>query len=158
MNKEIEIQLGKKLHLYKVVSRKLNDSEINSLLKTISIFGEHIKSFGLQTKGPLIIKTKSIMEDGIAKNEITLMSQLLNPSHNKLSEPYKYVEEVIVGKSLYAKFIGDKNKAAIANFKIQVVAYENNINLKGEIYSVFVSTDDDTNEARIDYFAPVYEN
>ena len=32
-------------------------------MKTISIFGEHIKSFGLQTKGPLIIKTKSNVED-----------------------------------------------------------------------------------------------
>ena len=153
--KEIEIQLGKKLRLHHVFMKELNEKEVSTLPKSIEMFDSYIKSMGLKTKGPLITKSQNIVEDEIIKTKVTLLIQLENIPHNKLEKEYKYEDEVLIGKSLYARYIGDKEHTIIAQYKIQVVAYENELKLKGDIYNVFVSNDKGI--LTIDVFAPIYE-
>ena len=153
--KEIEIQLGKKLRLHHVFMKDLNDAEITTLPKTVDMFTSHIKSMGLKTKGPLITKIKNISEDGLLKSRVCLITQLENIPHNKVESPYSYKEEIFVDKSLYARYIGDQEHSTIAQYKIQVVAYENELKLKGEIYNVFVSNEEGI--ITLDVFAPIYE-
>lgn len=153
--KEIEIQLGKKLRLHHVFMKELSDKELSTLSKSIEMFLSYIKSIGLKTKGPLVTKSESYVEDKLLKSKVTLIIQLENIPHNKVLAPYKYIDEILVGKSLYARYIGDQDHSTIAQYKIQVVAYENELKLKGEIYNVFVSNEDGI--ITLDVFAPIYE-
>lgn len=153
--KEIEIQLGKKLRLHHVFCKLLNEKEVENISKSIEMFDSYIKSIGLKTKGPLITKTVGYVEDSLLKTKVTLLVQLENVPHNKVESPYSYKEEIFVDKSLYARYIGDQEHSTIAQYKIQVVAYENELKLKGEIYNVFVSNEEGI--ITLDVFAPIYE-
>ena len=99
----------------------------------------YIKSKGNSTIGPMInYSTVKIDESGQAKVIIKLMVQLKNPIYNNVEKPYELKEQLRVTNCLFARFTEKEENLQFAYQKMGVYAFENNIKLKGDSYTVFV--------------------
>lgn len=150
MNKEIIIEENKILKLKNVLMRefKLDEEPLN---KKLYMFESYLKMHKIETFGPLIIKTHI---EGTDKPDLLISVLIQTKEENPtIIRPYSFTSEVKVGPCLFSRFIGKEENAGIAQSKLQVYAYEKNIVLGSESYSVYKNQ---TSEyAEIDTFVPI---
>ncbi len=111
-----------------------------------------LKAYGLSPTGPPIIWEK-IDFDG--KAVILGRKIILQCSGNasKIPTGFERKERLKIGPCIYTRFIGKEENAIYASQKISVYAYENEIGLKKESYTVYVKKNNDM--ATIDLFVPL---
>lgn len=103
----------------------------------------YIKSKGNSNVGPMInysgIETG---EDGQFKAKMKIMVQLKTSIHN-IDAPYELKTQLKISNCLFARFTEKEENLQFAYQKLSVYAFENDIKLKGDTYTVFVNQEDD---------------
>ena len=139
----ISICKGKTLKLSNALERKISSGEWDNIQLIIEQMENYVKSKGATPIGPLIQKTEIVgIEEGDMSAEITLMRQA-NQFIVHTEKPYKMLPTIRVSNCLYAHYIGPDNKIKFANDKLNVYAFENEIDLADENYVVYVNQGED---------------
>lgn len=144
MTNSIQISNNKTLKLTNVLFFDLSSSDNDDIEIVILRMENYIKSKGATPIGPLIQKScYNINEDGQLEIHVYLMRQASNYIHN-VEAPFKIESIVRVRNCMYARFTGPEDKMRLAYDKIHVTAFEENIELADEYYTVYVDQQDDS--------------
>lgn len=151
--KKISISPSKTLKLTNILINRCQIKE-EDFDFTVSI--EQMQSF-IRTKGavqigPLIQYTNSyINEAGEMDIDIRLMLQCNHYIHS-VQQPYTMESMIRIPNCMYCRYIGPEDKLSFAYQKIQLEAFENDILLKGDSYTIFVDRDEENETITADVF------
>lgn len=146
---KISIRENKTLKLTNVLVRELSENEIIDIDKINYMMDSYIKSKGNSTIGPIInYSNLEVDENGQAKIRIKIMVQLKNPIYN-VEAPYEIKKELKISNCLFARFNEKEENIQFAYQKLGVYAFENDIKLKGDSYTVFVKKEEENITADI---------
>lgn len=142
MNK-IMMSMNKTLKITNVLIQEMDLQTENVIDNEVLKMENYIRSKGAMPIGPLIQKTSySINEEGQLDVQLFFMRQSNNFIHN-VEEPYKMESLIRVRNCMYARYIGPEEKLNYAYDKINVTAFEEDIELSNENYTIFVDKQDD---------------
>lgn len=114
----------------------------------------YIKVKGAMQIGPLIQYTKPFVNDDEELDmEINLLLQCNNFIHS-VEKPYRMESVLRVQDCMYCHYIGPEEKLKFAYDKINLEAFENDIDLTGESYTVFVDQNEEEGTIVADVFMP----
>ncbi|AIZ57031.1 hypothetical protein Mpt1_c11690 [Candidatus Methanoplasma termitum] len=118
---------------------------------SVNTFATKLKAYRLSVTGPPIIRGRVDFNGGEVLIKKDIMLQFVgNPV--TLPKEFEWKEHLKIGPCVYARFRGREENLIFASQKISVYAYENEIELKKESYTVYVEK---TNVAvTIDIFIP----
>ncbi|ASW42223.1 hypothetical protein [Clostridium isatidis] len=140
---KIIVRENKTLKLNNVLIREVSENELIDIERISYMMDSYIKSKGASTIGPMInysgIETD---ENGEAKIKMKLMVQLKNSIY-KVEKPYSIKPQIRVTNCLFARFTEKQENLQYAYQKLGVYAFENDIKLKGDSYTVFVKQEED---------------
>jgi hypothetical protein len=140
---KIVLKENKTLKLNNVLIRKISENELIDINQITYMMNSYIKSKGNSTLGPMInYSSVEFDENGQPKVIIELMVQLKNPIHN-IEKPYELQSQLRVTNCLFARFTEKEENLQFAYQKLGVYAFENNIKLKGDSYTVFVKKEEE---------------
>lgn len=140
---KIAVRENKVLKLNNVLIREVLDNEFMDIDKIAYMMESYIKSKGISTLGPMInYSSASADENGQVKIILKLMVQLKNPIHN-VEAPYEFTSQIRVTNCLFARYLEKEENLQFAYSKLQLHAFENDIKLKGDSYTVFVDNKED---------------
>lgn len=140
----MDINHNKVLKLVNVLSRRIDGLEPKFQDKQILMLQNYIKSKQLESIGPLIYYSSNVKGVDTAGKPITTSKfmQQLSSSDVKVDFPYKFKPSMQIEKTLHLRFEDKVNKAQFASMKMLSYAYENEIELTGETYTVFLKQDE----------------
>lgn len=152
MNK-LQFHPSKVLRLTNVLKYTiLIDDEDFDLNVAIEQMKSYIKAKGAVQIGPLIQFTQTTMNENQELNvRIVMMLQCNHYIHN-VEYPYSMEAVIRIPDALYCRYIGSENKIKFAYDKINLEAFENDIELKGDSYTIFVDRDEDNDTVTADVF------
>lgn len=140
---KIAIRENKTLKLNNVLIREVSENELIDINKISYMMDSYIKSKGNSTIGPMInYSTVEVDESGQPKVIIKLMVQLKNPIYN-VEKPYELNTQLRITNCLFARFTEKEENLQFAYQKLGVHAFENNIKLSGDTYTVFVKQEEE---------------
>lgn len=143
MKRKLIINKDKILKLSNVIIKKINVEKCESIDKEIKIMENYIRSKGAIPIGPIIQYTTMIVgEDNKMDIEIKLIRQS-NKFLNHIENPYQIQPLLRVKNCMYVRFCGEEKDMKFAYDKINLTAYEEDIKLKGDSYTVFVDLKED---------------
>ncbi|NLD50742.1 MAG: hypothetical protein GX660_26680 [Clostridiaceae bacterium] len=142
-NEKIQICYNKTLKLTNVLINEIDLKDSEALEKEVLQMENYIKNKGAQPIGPLIqytdVKGREIEE---VKLTIKLLRQSNIHIHN-LDASYKMEPIIRVKNCMYARYTGEEDKLKFAYDKINLTAFEEDIPLKGDSYTIFVANSDE---------------
>lgn len=143
MNNTIDISDNKILKLTNVITILADVRNIVEFNRIAENLNNYIKSKGATPIGPIIQKTVyDVNDDGQLEIRFYLMRQSNNYIHG-IESPYEIQPVLRVPKCMYAHYIGPESKLKLAYDKIEIVAFENNIELSNERYTILVDNQED---------------
>lgn len=112
----------------------------------------YIKTKGASQIGPLIQHlSPRIDEQGQVEVEITFLLQCNHDIQN-VEKPY-FMEHILrIPNCMYCRYTGPETALKFAYDKINLYAFENDILLKGDSYTVFVDSDEENDNITADVF------
>lgn len=139
---ELQYCSNKSLKLTNVLKYKvLVDKEDFDINIAIERMQSYIKSKGAMQIGPLIQYTNTFKNDmGAVDLEVIILLQCNKFLHN-VESPYFMESLIRIHNALYCRYIGPEKKLKVAYDKINVEAFQENIELKNSIYTVYVNND-----------------
>lgn len=153
MSEKIIIKENKSLKLVNCLCRKLcqpNSTEIN---KALYMANEYILSKNAAQTGPLIYYSSvDVGSDGATS--ITLMSIMQITGEISCGSPYEFRSDIIEWDCLFARFAEQESNLTFAYQKLGVYAFENDIKLKGDSYTVYVKKES-SGHLIADIFMPI---
>ena len=157
MNK-IQFNQNKVLKLQNVLIDKIDleeeDVDFNLIVEKMQ---SYIKVKGAMQIGPLIQHTHPFVNDQEELDmEISLLLQCNNYIHS-VEKPYIMESVLRIPNCMYCRYIGAEEKLKFAYDKINLEAFENDIELTGESYTVFVNQNEDEGTIVADVFMPKIE-
>ena len=155
---QIEFRENKILKLTNVLSRKVPEKELLNQDKQVGMLMNWIKAKGYQMVGPLIMYSTGITgvdSEGQPIIESRVMIQL-NTSNVRLELPYRFEKELRITNCLLARFNDEAEKLQFATNKLTLYAYENDLELTGEMYIVIMEQQE--NRIFADVFMPLKVN
>ena len=139
----IELNHNKTLKLTNAVIYDLGEDDFDKLNLIVEKMENHIKTMGYIPVGPLIqYYGTRINENG----ELDIIVKLIRQSSgfiNHVEEPYKCESVMRIKNCMYVRYTGPENMLKFAYDKINLTAFEEDIKLKGDSYTVFVNQVDD---------------
>ena len=146
--REIQIADHKTLKLTNVDSRRIQPEEFNNMQIVLTQLHNFIKSSGAQPLGP-IIQCVKIPAGPNPQPEVYMMQQAtqLIP---RMETGYTMDAVLRVRNCLYAHYVGPMSQSGLASQKLNIMAFEHELELTGTVYTVFVNQDDD--EGVVDTF------
>ena len=152
---KLQYNPNKILKLQNVLVGKMNLEEENVELNLIiEKMQSYIKLKGATQIGPLIQQTKPFVNDAEEMDvEINFMLQCNNYIHN-IESPYRMESVLRIPDCMYCRYIGCEDKLKFAYDKIYLEAFENDIELTGESYTVFVEQNEEEGTIVADVFMP----
>ena len=140
---KIELNHEKTLKLTNAVIYTLGEADIESLNLIVEKMGNYIKAKGYIPIGPLIqYSGTQINENGELDIDVKLIRQS-SGYINHVEEPYNCEPVMRVKNCMYVRYTGPENMLKFAYDKINLTAFEEDIKLKGDSYTVFVNQIDD---------------
>lgn len=132
---EIKIAEKKNVTFNNVLSRRLEAIDEESVDKSSKMFESYVKREGLTPYGPLIVRetTKLVGKEIDQKSEMLIQ---VKEAPSNVADPYAFEPKVRLEGCLMARFIGPLDKMHMAYSKMQVYAYEHDINLGPVNYTV----------------------
>ena len=134
---------SKTLKLNKVLIKTLEKDDLENFVTTVEQMENYIKSKGSQTIGPLIQHIESSVNE---QGEIDIVIKLLRQSSNFIQHvepPYEMKSVIRVKNCMYVRYTGPESKLKFAYDKINLTAFEEDIELKGDSYTIFVDQNED---------------
>lgn len=159
--KKIQIMRDKTLKLQNIISFEIDgsdetDSDLN-LDVEIEKMNTLIIASGSRQIGPLIqFSSVKFTDNDYTNVKIVFMLQSSNFIH-KVEPPYKMDSILRVKNCLYARYIGPEEKLKFAYDKLGVYAFENDIELEGCNYTIYVDRNEEDETMVADVFMPVKE-
>ena len=150
---KIQYNENKTLKLTNVLKNKilLSDEDLDFNV-AIEQMQSYIKTKGTMQIGPLIQHTRAqVNEEGELDMEIIMMLQCSNYIHS-VEQPYAMESVIRVPNALYCRYHGPEDKLSFAYQKIQLEAFENDIPLKGDSYTIFVDRNEEDETITADVF------
>ena len=145
---EIKVAENKTLKLTNVLSRAVQPEELANLPVILTQMQNFMKSNGVQPIGPLVQAIR--MGTGPDHVPEMYMMQQATQMITKLEPGYHMDAVLRVKNCLYAHYTGPLSQSQLASAKLQIMAFENDIKLTDNSYTIYVNQDDD--EAVIDVF------
>lgn len=141
---KIELVHEKTLKLNNPVVIGIEKCDFEKINVIVQKMDNYIKSKGYIAVGPLIQYASSkINENG----ELDITVKLIRQSSqfiNHTEEPYKCESVLRVKNCMYVRYKGPETSLNFAYDKINITAFEEDIKLKGDSYTVFVNQVDDS--------------
>jgi hypothetical protein len=135
---KITVRENKTLKLNNVLLREVSQNEIIDVNKVAYMMESYIKAKGNGIVGPMInYSTVEMGENGQPKVILKLIVQLKAQIHN-VEKPYEFKSQIRVANCLFARFSEKQENLQFAYSKLGLHAFENEIKLKGDSYTVFV--------------------
>ncbi len=140
MSDKFIISNKKSLKLQNVVLKdELMDEDMNL---SVLHMENYIKSKGGMPIGPLIqYVCPKISDEGELDLDIKFLRQSTTFIHN-VEKPYTMETVIRVPNCLYVRYHGPEDKLQFAYQKLNLTAFEEDIPLKGDSYTVFVDNQD----------------
>ena len=148
MNKLI-FSKSKNLRLNNIVYTKCSFDEIGQGDLIVDKLENILKVKGALSVGPLIQHTYFTNEEEPIKIDFMLQS---NTYINKLDEPFKKKSVIRMNDCMYCRYIGPEENQSIGYDKIKVEAFENDIELTGNTYTIYVDSNEEDGTVVIDIF------
>jgi hypothetical protein len=142
-NGKIQTNYNKTLKLTNVLIKKVDLKGNKGIDKEVLQMENYLKNKGAQPIGPLIQYTD--VEAGNT-NEVKIVVKLMRQSNtfmHNIEAPYKMESVIRVKNCMYARYNGEESKLKFAYDKINLIAFEEDIPLKGDSYTIFVNSNDD---------------
>ena len=137
----IQISDNKTLKLTNVLSRTFTAEEMGNAMLILTQMDNFIKSHGAQPIGPLI---QHVEVSGGANPTATFR-------FFPRMDPEYHMDAVLrVRNCLYAHYTGPMAKSQLASQKLSIHAFENDIELRNSVYTIYVNQDED--DAVVDVF------
>lgn len=137
-DKKIIVKENKSLKLTNVLIRELINTELMNINKVTYMMESYIKNKGNSIIGPLInYSSMQIGENGENKLVYKILIQLKNPMHS-VESPYIYEPQIKINNCLYTRFSEKETNLQFAFSKLHLHAYESDLKLVGDSYTVFV--------------------
>lgn len=151
--KKIEFNQKKTLKLMNVLCYRVQlQSGETSVDIQLEQMQTYIKTKGATQIGRLIQHIAPQMnEQGEVDVQITFLLQCNHEIHN-IEQPYIMKDVLRIPNCLYCRYAGPEATLKFAYDKINLYAFENDIRLKGDSYTVFI----DNNEENDDIIADVF--
>lgn len=152
---KLQTNQNKILKLQNVLICKVNleEAEVDFDI-VVEKMQSYIKVKGAMQIGPLIQHTKPFVNDEEELDmEIRLLLQCNNFIHN-VEKPYMMESVLRVQNCMYCHYVGLEEKLKFAYDKINLEAFENDIELTGESYTVFVDQNEEEGTIVADVFMP----
>ena len=138
---EIKVAENKTLKLTNVVARRIAPEELGNMMVALTQLQNFIKSHNAQP-----LKIGPAPEHAPELYLMQQATQLITQT-----EPGYEVDAVLrVKNCLYAHYTGPMAYSQLASSKLQILAFEKDLKLTGDNYTIFVSQDDD--DAVVDVF------
>ena len=136
---EIKVAENKTLKLTNVLSRLVRPEELGNLPVILTQMQNFMKSNGAQPIGPLV---QAIVE-GTGPDHMPVMYMMQQATQMITQmEPGYHMDAVLRVKGcLYAHFTGPMDHSSLASQKLNIYAYEHEIELTGTTYSIYVNQD-----------------
>ena len=145
---EIKVAENKTLKLTNVLSRLVRPEELGNLPVILTQMQNFMKSNNAQPIGPMIQCIK-VPSGPNPPPEVYMMQQTTQLIPRM--EPGYTQDAVMRAKGcLYAHYTGPMSQSGLASQKLNIYAFENEIELNGNVYTIFVNQDDD--DAIVDVF------
>jgi len=149
MPKNLPVSMSKTLKLTNVIMKKCEEEDLKDLQKTVIQMSNFIQSKGMKQVGPLIQRT-GVEFDSDGNPQIAIWIMLQSSQFiQKIEKPYQIESGVKVPDCLYVHYAGLESDMRVAYEKLHVCAYEEEINLSGDNYTVFINQEDDMMTADI---------
>ena len=146
--REIQVAENKTLKLTNVLARKIDASELGNLGVILTQMQNFIKSHSAMPVGP-VIQCVKFTSGPNPEPQIYFMMQV-NQLIPRLEPGYEQDAVLRVKNCLYAPYTGPMSHNQLATAKLQIMAFENDIKLTGDNYTIYVNQDDD--DAVVDVF------
>ena len=145
---EIKVAENKTLKLTNVLSRVVRPEELPNLPVILTQMQNFMKSNGAQPIGPLV----QAITEGTGPDHMPVMSMMQQATQMiPKMEPGYHMDAVLrVKNCLYAHYTGPLSQSQLASSKLQILAFENDIKMTGNSYTIYVNQDDD--DAVVDVF------
>ena len=144
--KEIKVAENKTLKLTNVLSREIHPEEMASLPVVLTQMHNFIKSNNAQPIGP-IVQAMVVGED---RQMHLYMMQQATQFIGQMEQDYHMDAVLRVKNCLYAHYTGPMSQSGLASQKLNIMAFEHELELTGTVYTIFVNQDDD--EGVVDTF------
>lgn len=151
--KKISISPSKTLKLTNILINRCQIKEEDfDFTASIEQMQSFIRTKGAVQIGPLIQYMNSYLnEAGEMDIDIRLMLQCNHYIHS-VQQPYTMESMVRIPNCIYCRYIGPEDKLSFAYQKIQLEAFENDIPLKGDSYTIFVDRNEENETITADVF------
>ena len=144
----IQISDNKTLKLTNVLSRTFTAEEMGNAMLILTQMDNFIKSHGAQPIGPLI---QHVEVSGGANPTATFRFLRQASDFIPRMDPEYHMDAVLrVRNCLYAHYTGPMAKSQLASQKLSILAFENDIELRNSVYTIYVNQDED--DAVVDVF------
>ncbi len=152
---KLQFNTSKILKLQNVLKSKIDlENQDMDLAVLVEKMQSYIKVKGAVQIGPLIQQTRTFVnEEEELDMEIILMLQC-NHFINSVEKPYSMESVLRVTDCMYCRYMGPEEQLKIAYDKINVEAFENDIELEGESYTVFEDENEEEGTIVADVFVP----
>lgn len=142
MNK-FNINYNKILKLNNVIKIKILEDDSRSLDTVAFMMENYIKSKGFVPVGPIVQHLYPVIsENGMIRISVELLIQSSNYIED-IEQPYEIFNELKVENCLYLRFTGEEQKLSFGYSKLNLIAFEEDIKLKGDNYTIFLKQEDD---------------
>ena len=145
---EIKVAENKTLKLTNVLSRVVRPEELGNLPVILTQMQNFMKSNGAQPIGPLVQAVK--MGTGPDHVPELYMMQQATQMITQMEPGYHMDAVLRVKNCLYAHYVGPMSQSGLASQKLNIMAFEHELELTGTVYTIFVNQDDD--DAVVDVF------
>lgn len=141
--RNIELNRNKTLKLTNAVIYTISEADFENLNLIVEKMENYIKAKGYMPMGPLIqYSGTKINENG----ELDIVVKLIRQSSgyiNHVEAPYTCEPVMRIRNCMYVRYTGPESMLKFAYDKINLTAFEEDIKLKGDSYTVFVNQVDD---------------
>lgn len=151
-NEKIIIRENKILKLTNVLIREIKEHEVDKIPQIYYLVDNYVKAKKNSIVGPMINYSRTVINySGQAEVKLELMVQLKEPFEEE--DEYRFRPMIRVENCLFARFVEREDKLQYAYQKLGVYAFENDIDLKDDCYTVFVKKENEN--VAVDIFIQV---
>ena len=140
------------LKLNNVLSINVDKEELVHIDQIVDKMGNFITANGYQPIGPLIQYTTTKIND---TGEVDVLFRFMRQSSgyiHKIEKPYEFKSQIKIANCMYCHYNGPENKLRFAYDKINLTAFESDISLNGDSYTIFVDNNEDEDTIIADVF------